>query len=239
MIGHGFSGTFENFRFVDLVEVSCYSGKPTTILLAEGNRKGVVYIDKGQVIHAAVGGKQGLEALYELVSWGNGKVELKSGIPAKAPKTVNARTDHVIMMVVQRLDEQLSASGEAGNEPRSRINSVVASEIRDQILARARRRRWLKALRKAAVLGGGVIFVGLLLGLAAGNRDKIAAYLSSLSPAKSIPATEIRVLVPAGEFIYGDGARVNLNSFDIDRTEVTIAQYAEFLKAVGNRRDYD
>jgi formylglycine-generating enzyme required for sulfatase activity len=143
------------------------------------------------------------------------------------------------MMVVQRLDEQLSATGEAGNEPRSRFNSVVAGEIRDQILARARRRRWLKALRKSAVLGGGVILLGLLLGLAAGNRDKIAAYLSSLSPAKSIQATETRVLVPAGEFIYGDGARVNLNSFDIDRTEVTIAQYAEFLKAAGNRRDYD
>ena len=110
MIGSGFSGTFEDFELIDLIEVSCYSGKPTTILVSEGNRKGVVNIDKGLVLHAAVAGKQGMEALYELVRWRNGKVELKSGIPPEIPRTVTTRTDHVMMMAVQQLDERLAGA---------------------------------------------------------------------------------------------------------------------------------
>jgi formylglycine-generating enzyme required for sulfatase activity/DNA-binding NarL/FixJ family response regulator len=37
------------------------------------------------------------------------------------------------------------------------------------------------------------------------------------------------VRIPAGEFIYQDGEKVNLPEFWIDKYEVTIAQYAEFL----------
>jgi len=35
--------------------------------------------------------------------------------------------------------------------------------------------------------------------------------------------------IPAGEFIYQDGQKINLPTFYIDQYEVTIAQYAEFL----------
>jgi Sulfatase-modifying factor enzyme 1/Domain of unknown function (DUF4388) len=239
MIGSGFSGTFEDFELIDLIEVSCYSGKPTTILVSEGNRKGVVNIDKGLVLHAAVAGKQGMEALYELVRWRNGKVELKSGIPPEIPRTVTTRTDHVMMMAVQQLDERLAGAGELAKEPGSRFNSVVAGEIRDQILARARRRRWFRILRKVALVSAGIIILGLVLYLAAGNRDKIAGFVSSFSESRSIPEEGGTVLIPPGEFIYGDGVRVRLDSFDIDRTEVTIGQYAEFLTAIRDRSDYD
>ncbi len=38
------------------------------------------------------------------------------------------------------------------------------------------------------------------------------------------------ITIPAGEFVYQDGQKVTLPEFNIDEYEVTIAQYAEFLK---------
>lgn len=45
---------------------------------------------------------------------------------------------------------------------------------------------------------------------------------------------EIMVRVPAGEFIYQDGERINLPEFWIDKYEVTLGQYAEFLEEMEN-----
>lgn len=46
----------------------------------------------------------------------------------------------------------------------------------------------------------------------------------------NIEKFESMIEVPAGEFIYQDGEKVTLPKFYIDEYEVTIAQYAEFLK---------
>jgi formylglycine-generating enzyme required for sulfatase activity/DNA-binding NarL/FixJ family response regulator len=46
----------------------------------------------------------------------------------------------------------------------------------------------------------------------------------------AVRAFDRMVKIPAGEFIYQDGQKVTLPEFYIDEYEVTIAQYAEFLK---------
>lgn len=43
--------------------------------------------------------------------------------------------------------------------------------------------------------------------------------------------------IPAGEFIYGEGQKENLPAFYIDEFEVTIGQYAEFLKYLEDHPD--
>lgn len=45
---------------------------------------------------------------------------------------------------------------------------------------------------------------------------------------------DIMMRIPAGEFIYQDGQVIELPEFWIDKHEVTIAQYAEFLEAMEN-----
>jgi len=45
----------------------------------------------------------------------------------------------------------------------------------------------------------------------------------------SVRALDKMVQVPAGEFIYQDGEKVNLPAFSIDQNEVTIGEYAKFL----------
>ena len=47
------------------------------------------------------------------------------------------------------------------------------------------------------------------------------------------------VKVEEGEFFYQNGERRTVPAYDIDPVEVTIAQYAEFLAAVGSSTEYD
>jgi formylglycine-generating enzyme required for sulfatase activity/DNA-binding NarL/FixJ family response regulator len=58
----------------------------------------------------------------------------------------------------------------------------------------------------------------------------VAIWYSFLRPSSStVRKFDKMVEVPAGEFIYQDGKKINLPRFYIDEYEVTIGQYAEFL----------
>ena len=48
---------------------------------------------------------------------------------------------------------------------------------------------------------------------------------------------DVMVEIPAGEFIFGDGQKKSLPTFWIDQYEVTIGQYAEFLKFLEENKD--
>jgi formylglycine-generating enzyme required for sulfatase activity len=47
------------------------------------------------------------------------------------------------------------------------------------------------------------------------------------------------VQVPGGAFIYQDGETRRIETYNIDATEITVWQYADFLKAIGIRTDFD
>ena len=64
--------------------------------------------------------------------------------------------------------------------------------------------------------------------------DRPAAAAELPKQIKSAKDGSVGLLVPAGEFLMGDGEqqkRVTLGAFYVDRTEVTNAQYARFLAA--------
>ena len=57
------------------------------------------------------------------------------------------------------------------------------------------------------------------------------------SKSATVRNLEEMVEVPAGEFIYQDGQKVNLPTFYIDKYEVTIGQYAQFLDFIEKNPD--
>ena len=85
-----------------------------------------------------------------------------------------------------------------------------------------------------------VLVVGLIGYLGYGNKEKIAVLVQNVGR-KPVPRADLggAIDIPAGQFYYQDGQSIVLPQFDIDPTEVTIWQYAEFLAAVGESREYD
>jgi formylglycine-generating enzyme required for sulfatase activity len=224
MIGPGFSGTFEEAELLDLISLAAASGKPVTILVREGNRKGVIYVDRSKVQHAVAGGRIGLEALFEMVSWCSGESNLKTGLPAILPRSITQSLDYILLACSQHLD--LARSGG--------LNAIVASEVLDRIMARAERRNRRRKLARLALVALGIALAGIVA-LEAVLKWKVLEKLWRSS--QSLEQTLIRI--PAGEFIYGDGQRIALAAFDMDRLEVTLAQFEEFLLIVGERTDFD
>jgi formylglycine-generating enzyme required for sulfatase activity/CheY-like chemotaxis protein len=65
----------------------------------------------------------------------------------------------------------------------------------------------------------------------------------SMPPPPPLPLKEIMVLIKGGDFIYQKGEKRTLPAFWMDKNEVTIGQYTEFLDALAidkaNARQYD
>jgi formylglycine-generating enzyme required for sulfatase activity len=82
--------------------------------------------------------------------------------------------------------------------------------------------------------------VALVGYLCYGSREKIQSLLQSFG-GKLVArrAYQSAINIPAGQFYYQDGQLISLPQFNIDPIEVTIWQYAEFLAAVGESREYD
>jgi formylglycine-generating enzyme required for sulfatase activity len=107
-------------------------------------------------------------------------------------------------------------------EPEGDLTASVADQV--YRIAQGRRRAKLKAAAAMLVISAIVCAGGYAYWI---FRDPVAAK-------DGAPA----VLVPAGSFVMGDDVdsparQVYLDSFYIDKHEVTVARYAEFLKATG------
>jgi formylglycine-generating enzyme required for sulfatase activity len=224
MIGPGFTGTFEEAELLDLISLAAASGKPMTILVRESNRRGMIYVDRSKVQHAVTGGRTGLDALFEMVGWRHGESDIKTGLPANLPRSITQSLDYVLLACSQHLDLTQSSG----------VNSIVASEVLDRIMTRAERRNRRRKSARLGLVVLGIVFVGLIGVGAVLNWRMLEKLRQSTQPAE-----ETVVKIPGGEFIYGDGQRIELPAFNIDRSEVTLAQYQEFLNSVGDRTEFD
>jgi len=75
--------------------------------------------------------------------------------------------------------------------------------------------------RKKNFIIGGIFIAVLIIALC-------AAYAMFFTSNERV--LDQQVTIPAGEFIYQDGAKMTLPVFSIDQYEVTIGEYAKFLK---------
>ncbi len=97
-------------------------------------------------------------------------------------------------------------------------HSSLLPESRDRMLARRRLRLRQAGLAAALILVTGVAWSGV-------------AWWRKHSRAKVRDVAD-RVVIPAGPFIFRDGQQRSLPAFDIDRYEVTLAEYSAFLDAL-------
>jgi len=124
--------------------------------------------------------------------------------------------------------KQLAREARAGLQRLTEANSPLLPESRDRALAKKR------LLVRQIPLAGGVLLLGagVWLGLnwwTQANRAKVRDVSDTIT-------------IPAGEFIFRDGQVRRLPEFNIDRYEVTLAEYNAFLEALphgpANRFDH-
>jgi len=99
--GDGYYG----LRLLDLIQAYTLPRRSATLrLFAPDGRIGVVAVREGQLVHAAIGGDHGLDALREMMHLGGGRIRLDRGCTT-ALKTIKVTTEQALIHVARLMDE--------------------------------------------------------------------------------------------------------------------------------------
>src|SRR5271166_6462383 len=241
----GFTGTVERLELQDVIQMACLGGTTSTIAAFRGNQKGYLYISHGRPVHASAGGLTGQEALNEMISWSGGRFDLRWGIPRNLPVTLSGNLDAILLEAMRVLDErsQGEEDDDRGEKRQVELTRGGAAAVLELIYARRRHERLVAKTRKLLIfIGVLALAVSVLWLIFRGDllRDRLVSlpYMKrSVSEAAKSYGQPVKV--EEGEFFYQNGERRTVPAYDIDPVEVTIAQYAEFLAAVGSSTEYD
>lgn len=95
---------------VDIIQLKCLSGATQTLEFVRSDaERGRIYFSGGEIVHAEVNGRRGVDAFNEMVGWRGGRVLEVAGAPLASP-TIREHWQHLVMSAVQLLDEQALAS---------------------------------------------------------------------------------------------------------------------------------
>jgi hypothetical protein len=99
-----FQGSLAELHLPDIIQLVSVSGKTGVFKLEDGPRKGLIYLQEGQIVHAALEDLAGEEAVYALAMWRQG--EFKFDVGEKAPRqTIHKSNTSLLMEAARRLDE--------------------------------------------------------------------------------------------------------------------------------------
>ncbi|MBI4699237.1 MAG: DUF4388 domain-containing protein [Nitrospirae bacterium] len=104
--GHGFSATFSDLSFVDLVQ-SLGSGAKNVRMQVEHSRgsQADIFFRQGRIVYAECGDDKGADAVYKVIRWqddGNFRIEPIKEFP---PDNVSESNDYILLEGARLLDE--------------------------------------------------------------------------------------------------------------------------------------
>jgi hypothetical protein len=104
--GHGFSATFKDLSFVDLVQALGTGGKNVRMRIEHGSgMQADICFRNGRIVFAECGEEKGVDVVYRVICWqdaGNFRIEPIRSFP---PENVSVPTDYILLEGSRRLDE--------------------------------------------------------------------------------------------------------------------------------------
>lgn len=100
----GVSGSLQEMSLTDIIQSLSGSTKNVEITLESMGRKGDLYVQGGEITHAAFGGIEGEEAFFELMGWEDGQFRIGT-CTRFPPRTIHATMMSLLMEGVRRADE--------------------------------------------------------------------------------------------------------------------------------------
>ena len=239
----GFSGRLENFPLLDIIQMACIARRDGRLDITHKTEIGKVLLERGQIICVETSRSVGEDALLEILCWETGRFVFSAMQSRRTEKqNIQGSWEHVLMEAVRKRDELGVGQRIAAQKPRHQLRPELASHLLREIGRQRSRALTLKRLLQVT----GVLAVGLMIGAGAillmpyGNElMSIVVELSQRGNHGWTRNRTYRVPIPGGEFIYQDGETRRTDTYNIDATETTVWQYAEFLKAIGDRTDFD
>jgi len=102
----GFSGSFRDLPFVDLVQALSLSQRTVRIeLYRQGRERARLHLRSGHLSHALCGDAEGVEAVYRVIRWGEEGTFRLEAAEEFPPDNITVPTDFVLLEGVRQMDE--------------------------------------------------------------------------------------------------------------------------------------
>lgn len=131
----GFRGVLRKVNLQDLIQMECLSRNSSVLEITAGGRRGQVFIEDGQIIHAEDGPLAGIAAFNELLGLAGGNFQVK---PFTAPpaRSIRGSWEFLLMEAAQKRDEaqgghETAAPAEAPAEAVAALHEDSAREELD------------------------------------------------------------------------------------------------------------
>lgn len=112
----GFSGRLDQFELADIVQMCCQSARNGRLSITRGQERGVMFLENGNIVHAASGQLAGEEAVYQIIGWQHGQFNFEDGrLPGS--RTIRTGWQHLLMESARRRDELGAERDAAGIAP--------------------------------------------------------------------------------------------------------------------------
>jgi hypothetical protein len=242
---NGFSGRLENFPLLDVIQMACIARRDGRLDIRHKAEMGKVFLARGQIVCVETGRSVGEDALLEILCWETGRFIFSAMQLGRIEKqNVQGSWEHVLMEAVRKRDEiQIREGPRVGTRKlQHRLRPELTSHLLGEIGRQRSRATALKRLVQIAgiLLTSSLVVAGvILLTRFGGQLLSPILELSQQGVRRWARSQSYQVQIPAGEFIYQDGEIRRTDAYNIDATEVTVWQYADFLGAIGDRTDFD
>jgi len=245
---HGFTGQLDNFTLLDIIQMGCLAQRDGRLTIRNGRRRAEVILSRGRIVHAATKGQVGEEALLEILGWEKGEFQFGSAdFSTRYDPTIKGGWEQVLMDAVRKRDELRSVGSDEPNQTVLPADGNLADGLLTRIEQARERKNRVRLGKRIGLTLAGLVAVAIATYLVSNKYQQVRAYASNLQlrlavlagkqPWQRRIAEQIRI--PDGEFIYQDGEVLRLKPFMIDSTEVTIWDYADFLKTIGSDTRFD
>ncbi|HIJ79801.1 MAG: response regulator [Desulfobulbaceae bacterium] len=99
-----FKGTVAGVELSDIIQLNCLSKTTTALAVNTADHEGIIYFDKGDIVHAACNGRVGEEAFYTILCFEGGTLETRKHANPP-PRTINQHSEALLMEGARRMDE--------------------------------------------------------------------------------------------------------------------------------------
>ncbi|MEL7059953.1 MAG: response regulator [Acidobacteriota bacterium] len=152
-----FSGQLSLPVLSDLVQMLALSQRVAALRITQGEASGVMWFDRGELVHCEYGEIEGRPAFLELLRLKRGKFQMEYEEPAPK-RTIEEPVNHLLLDSFREIDESNRDAEAATNELETGTNGQAASAF-SNVLASAD--RWLHLSADKRTLGEQP-FVGLV-----------------------------------------------------------------------------
>ncbi len=105
MSAGGFAGTLRNIQLTDIIQMCCLAGASLSVRVSQDQEHGTLFIQDGDLIHAACGSLTGVEAFFTIMGWQSGRFETLEAATVAHP-TIKEPYQFLLMEAARRADER-------------------------------------------------------------------------------------------------------------------------------------